>query len=221
MVESKAAKHVVPYTDSCRSKLEEEYVVISPHRCALSYNVHHQIKDTMKDLKYKKTISGLQGADCILCKYKQLDWMDEEIIENGFDITRNAEDTLKLYFDLIDLDSNIPREKKDYDRRGGLTQQPLTTSSQHSICITHSYINTTEWFVKVLARLNSPWLHWIEKSSVYGDHIRAGTERIKEIIENGLGLRVAQVVMQLQKQVALLMVTLDVSFLRKLLCPQF
>ena len=118
--------------------------------------------------------------------------MNEEQIQLGFPITRNAKDTLELFNELINLDGIIPREKNDYEKREGLTQ-PLTTSNQHSICITHSYINITEWFVKILERLNADWLHWIEKSTCYGDHIRAGRERVKELIENGLGLRVAQV----------------------------
>ena len=53
--------------------------------------------------------------------------------------------------------------------------------------------------MKVLARLNAVYLQWVEKSTTYGDHIRAGRERVKSIIEygldglDGLGLRVAQV----------------------------
>ena len=34
------------------------------------------MKDSMKDLKFKKAISGLGGADCILCKSKVSDWTD-------------------------------------------------------------------------------------------------------------------------------------------------
>ena len=197
MVEGEAAKHVVPYTDQCRAKLEEESVVVRAPRCEISYDVMHGIKDTMKDLKYKKSICGLQGADCILCKHKKADWMKEDRIREGFNITRTAEETMKLFIRLIsnndDDDLTVPRAKNDYDEREGLTQPPLTTSDQHSICITHAYINVTEWFVKVLARLNAEYLHWVKKSTVYGDHIRAGESRVKKIIENGIGLRVSQV----------------------------
>ena len=120
MVEGEAAKHVVPYTDSCRSKLQEETVVITPERTERSYNVQHEIKDTMKDLKYKKAICSLQGADCILCKHKKADWMNEELVMNGFDITRTAKGTMKLFMDLIDLDGKIPRQKNYYDIREGI-----------------------------------------------------------------------------------------------------
>ena len=164
MVEGEAAKHVVPYTDQCRAKLEEESVIVRAPRCEISYDVMHGIKDTMKDLKYKKSICGLQGADCILCKHKKADWMKEDRIREGFNITRAAEETMKLFIKLIsnndDDDLTVPRAKNDYDEREGLTQPPLTTSDQHSIYITHAYINVTEWFVKVLARLNAEYLHW-------------------------------------------------------------
>ena len=197
MVEGEAAKHVVPYTDQCRAKLEEESFVVRAPRCEISYDVKHDIKDTMKDLKYKKSICGLQGADCILCKHKKADWMKEDSIREGFNITRTAEETMKLFIRLIsnndDDDFTVPRAKNDYDDREGMTQTPLTTSDQHSICITHAYINVTEWFVKVLARLNAEYLHWVKKSTVYGEHIRAGEARVKIIIENGRGLRVSQV----------------------------
>ena len=47
--------------------------------------------------------------------------------------------------------------------------------------------------MKVLARLNVEYIHWVKKSTVYGDHIRAGELRVKKIIENGIDLRVSQV----------------------------
>ena len=56
-------------------------------------NVKAKIVDTMKDLKLKKAISGLGGADCILCTTKQSDWLDQKKIENGFPINRRAEET--------------------------------------------------------------------------------------------------------------------------------
>ena len=55
----------------------------------------------MKDLKFKKYVSGLGGADCILCKTQAKDWIDKEQIEQGFPINWCADDTLKLYNSLI------------------------------------------------------------------------------------------------------------------------
>ena len=53
-------------------------------------NTFVAIRDTMKDLKIKKSLSGLGGADCIICTTKQDEWMIEGRIREGFAITRSA-----------------------------------------------------------------------------------------------------------------------------------
>ena len=98
----------------------------------------------------KKHISGLGGADCILCKTKQSDWSSIDRVKEGFPINRSAEDTLELYNSLVSEDGEILTKTGDFATRQGLTQQPLTTSNQSSITITHSYINVTSWFLKVI-----------------------------------------------------------------------
>ena len=187
--EGECLTHSIPYTDRCRTKLNEEAVVIESSRdVGLAYQVQHT-KDTMKDMKLKKAISGLGGADCLLCSYNQNEWLSEENIKNGFEITTTAESTRKLYCTLIEKgDGEVLRKQNDYKERRGITQEAIITSDQWSICITHSFINSVEWFVKVLARLNCEYLHWIEKSNCYGDHIRSATERVSEIIELETGL---------------------------------
>ena len=40
-----------------------------------------EIYDTMKDLKFKKLISGLGGAPCIICDLSQKDWVDPKEIQ--------------------------------------------------------------------------------------------------------------------------------------------
>ena len=147
----------------------------------------------MKDMKLKKTISGLGGADCLLCKFKQSSWMDEEQIVLGFPISTTADLVLALYHQLMTPEGDILKEKDDHEIRRGLTQQPITSSDQWSICVTHSYINCTEWFIKLLSRLNAEYHRWVEKSNCYGDHIRAGNERAKKIIEDETGLHVKQI----------------------------
>ena len=85
--------------------------------------MQHSISDTMKDLKLKKSISGLTGADCIICCSRQADWMDESQIRSGFPITRSAEDTLQLYLNLTENDTiELPTKKGDYDVRKGFYQ---------------------------------------------------------------------------------------------------
>ena len=105
----------------------------------------------MKDLKFKKTISGLGAADCLLCKCRQNEWMDIKQGLEGFPITCIAEETLATYNQLLTEEGGVYKFAGDYKSRGGYTCMPKATSNQHSITITHSYVNCTHWFLKLLA----------------------------------------------------------------------
>ena len=104
----------------------------------------------MKDLKLKRAISGLGGADCILCITKQYDWKDASQIKKGFAINRSAAETWELFAKLVTPDGNILTKANDFETRQGLTQKPITCSDQHSITITHSYINCVNCVTKNL-----------------------------------------------------------------------
>ena len=80
------------------------------------------------------------------------------MIREGFSITRRAEETWSLLQSLINKDGEVRRQKGDYKFRKGLTQQPITTSDQHSICITHAYINIPKLVLNILYRLNQEYL---------------------------------------------------------------
>ena len=80
--------------------------------------------------------------------------MLEGRIREGFPITCRAEETWSLFQSLINENGEVQKEKYDYKFRKGLTQQPITTSDQHSICLTHAYINIPKWVLKILYRLN-------------------------------------------------------------------
>lgn len=179
---------VIVATDTARNNLNKNGVKVMVNGTEVIVEV--EIKDTMKDLKLKKSISGLGGADCILCKTKQSDWTDLSKIEEGFSINRSNEDTVRLYNELISKSNTdeIQRCRNDFNVREGITKCPLTTSDQHSITITHSYINVTTWFLKVLYRLNSEYFVWTESQTVLGEHIRKGKERVFDGILSDTGL---------------------------------
>ena len=101
--------------------------------------------------------------------------------------------TSTTYNQLVTPNGEILKQKDNYDTRHGVCHYPITTTNQWSICITHSYINCTHWLIKLLSRLNADYHQWVEKSNCYGDHIRAGNDRVKKIIEDSTGLRVDQV----------------------------
>ena len=84
---------VIPTTDEARSELSVDGVCAKVGESFV--NVKVTIHDSMKDLKFKKHICGLGGADCILCITKQADWTNKEKVEKGFPIERSGEATLK------------------------------------------------------------------------------------------------------------------------------
>ena len=184
--------YVIQSTDSARDKINQDGIVVKAHSNTVNTTV--VLKDSMKDLKMKKALSGLGGADCIICDTKQNEWMIEEKIREGFVITRSAEETLCLYHFLVNKDGVVPTKKDDFKVRKGLTRQPITTSDQHSICITHSFINITTWFLKLLYRLNQEYLVWRESQTVKGEFIRKGKDKVLEIfiLETGMALDVVQ-----------------------------
>ena len=178
--------YVIPSTDKAREELCAEGLCATVNM--VGYNVKISIKDSMKDLKLKKKISGLGGADCILCKTKQVEWTSSSKVKEGFPINRNAADTLALYNQLIDETGEIVTHSGDFQTRLGVTQQPLTSSDQTSITVTHAYINCTSWFLKVIYRCHAKHHCWIEKSDRRGDPIRRSRDRVLDILHKETGL---------------------------------
>ena len=64
-------------------------------------------------------------------------------IKKGFPITRSANSCMELFEMLIFEGDAMIRNQNDYELKKGLTNEPLTTSDQHSITILHSYINVS------------------------------------------------------------------------------
>lgn len=153
-----------------------------------THQISCDMRDTMKDLKFKRWISGLGGADCILCKSKVADWTNlKKIEEGGFKIDRNFADTQSIFNGVLDEDGNIRIRPKDFETRSGVTQKPITDSDQHSITITHSYINGTTWFLKMLYRCNIDYKVW-EKKAGYSEHLDKSKAKVQEVIKKKTGL---------------------------------
>ncbi len=182
---------VIKETDRVRKDLNSNglLVPICSDNEQFYQHVSCDMKDTMKDLKFKKSISGLGGADCILCKSKVADWTNVEKIEaGGFKIDRSFSDTQSIFNQVIDEDGNICIRPKDFQTRSGVTQKPISDSDQHCITITHSYINGTTWFLKMLYRCNIDYKVWDMKAG-YSDHLIKSKETVQEEIKKKTGLR--------------------------------
>ena len=86
---------VIPNTDNARTNLKMKIIKLeNENGINVNYknqnmHLHIDIKDTMKDLKLKCSISGLRGIDCIICVSKTDGWTNPTNIRNRFLIDRN------------------------------------------------------------------------------------------------------------------------------------
>ena len=120
--------------------------------------------------------------------------MNAEKIKLGFPITRTANSSIELYEILIfEGEGTIIKKPKDYDHRKGLTNQPLTSSDQHSITILHSYVNVLGWFLKVIYRCHASYECWIEKKTIEGEPIRRAKSVVRDMLKETTGLTLDQV----------------------------
>ena len=120
---------VIPQTDIPRDFLNKSEMNIEGANGRI-HSVQYFITNSMKDLKFKKKLSGLGGADCILCDSQKKDWKDVDLIIEGFPINRSSDDTLVLYKQLIEAgDGEIIRKAGDFRERKGLNNKPLSSSS--------------------------------------------------------------------------------------------
>ena len=71
---------------------------------------------------------------------------------------------MSLFKDLV-KDGVIVRKSGDFSKRQGLTIEPLSSSDQKSITITHSYINGTSWFLKLLYQCHIDCRIWNAKKN--------------------------------------------------------
>lgn len=186
---SELLQHVVKDSDAAKTTLTEGFV--ASYCCTgdvIAVDIQVVIIDSMKDIKYKKNLSGLGGADCLLCKTKQDQWLMLENVQQGFPINRSASENMQLWI-ALSLNGEIQKESGDFNQRKGLTQMPLTISDQRSITITHSYINGTRWFIKFLSRVLAKALKWsFPKASRQFKLIEFQKERILKIIQSKTGL---------------------------------
>ena len=109
-------------TEEGREHLESSLVSITDDK-GNCYEVCHTITDTMKDLIFKKKLSGIGGADCIICESRKKDWIDAEKIKHGFPINRLAEHSIDLYNKLVEEGGEINKRPGDYETRKGLTSE--------------------------------------------------------------------------------------------------
>ena len=93
----------------------------------------------------------------------------------------------------MDKNGIVPRETSDFETRQGITVRPITTSSQKSITLTHTYINGNSWFIKFLTRCHINHRSWKDKAGPNRQLLKASKERVLYQIEVATGLDLERV----------------------------
>ncbi|CAF1392706.1 unnamed protein product [Didymodactylos carnosus] len=160
-----------------------------------SFKISIISEDSMKDLKVRMVESGLGGAKCFMCYTRQADWKDVRKIEedNYFAITRPAERTEQLYKEMVEEKGEIIRRRNDYEIRGGLTTEPLSSSDHHFLTLTHQYINGTAWFLRIFYHIVADILVWTVRGAEGQQKIKEAKQVLLRHIEDKTGLRLDQV----------------------------
>ena len=79
---------------------------------------------SMVDGKLHTLLSGLGGAFCCICSYDKEQCNKIECINAGFKIDRSLQETLEICSENLHLKKN--RKTGDYEKRKGVTQEPIT-----------------------------------------------------------------------------------------------
>ena len=94
----------------------------------------------MMDMKAANLYLGLGGAYCDLCDYSRDACHDPNIVEEGFEITRNVNDLQALFDEIGQEDGSVTKSRYDYDTRKGLTAKPIPNHEDTSVQVLHALL---------------------------------------------------------------------------------
>ena len=113
------------------------------------------IKVTQCDGKVCKTLTGLGGAFCHMCKTSIEQAQNVKNVKNGFKIERNMTDTKEKYDILI---ARGEFEKASSKKRDGITQEPLVSDllkPNHIMPTLHAKLNSLKLFENLAYTYNA------------------------------------------------------------------
>ena len=196
--EEKLAKPINDLFNEALDSLRKNYIIIGVD--GRKINVDVEIQLTILDGKARLVCLGLGGAYCVMCFASKETAHDQQKISEGFSIERDIESIKKDFERLKEPDSNgdfiVPRKRKDYSVRRGLTEKPLT---EHDVCqdfsVLHSYIRFLAFILNLIYRFNADVLLWGPgklQTDPQKDWLKNSEATIKENAKLNLGLKLDQ-----------------------------
>ena len=196
--EEKLSKPINDFFNEGIDCLRENYVVLEMEGRKISIDVDIQL--TMLDGKARASCLGLGGAYCLMCYASKETAHDQQKVKDGFSIERDIESIKKDFELLKEPDENgdyiVPRKRKDYSIRKGLTEKPLT---EQEVCkdfsILHAYIRFLCFILNLIYRLNANVFLWgpgKRRSDAQIERLKISTSDFKENVKMNLGIKVNQ-----------------------------
>ena len=144
------------------------------------------------DGKAVKVGTGCGGAYCLVCTYSQDEAKSIERIELGFEINRTMDDMMTVFNELCNPETgSVKKSNKDYEKRKGVTHEPLTTSNMNlSPRPLHVKLRTFPWFLIFLYRILARVLQWQDGklTQEQKDAIKAARSRLIEAVKDATGI---------------------------------
>jgi hypothetical protein len=137
-------------SDVCREQIFES--VLPNGKPVLFKNI---IDRHLIDGKMQELLLGLGGAFCCKCKASFGEAHDKTCVKAGFELSRDVEGLNQIFNDLYDPETHqIAKRPKDYAKRQGLTQKPITTDESvlSASKTLHERMRSEDWFQRVIYR---------------------------------------------------------------------
>ena len=168
----------------------EEGFVVNVPSSEEAVNVKAKIVSYMLDRKAANLYLGLGGAYCDLCHLSKEDCLDEEVISNGVDITRDIDSLHNVFNELVGEDGSIRKSTNDYDIRAGQTKRTIATNQVVSTQVLHALMRSTDMFLKTVVHVLAAVFEWSEsKSSWNNQFLEAAKVHLQQKILGQTGIR--------------------------------
>ena len=152
-------------------------------------NVKMTIQGHMLDRKAAELYTGLGGSYCDLCEYSKEQCLQRDIVEGGFEITRDIDSINQIFIDLVDDDGAICKVAGDYAIRGGVTNQPIAKHDVFSFQVLHALLRTFDTYMKTVVHVLAGVYQWsVGKMSVYNQFLIDKKKALQAKIEHETGI---------------------------------
>lgn len=153
----------------------------------LRLQVVSKIVGYMLDGKAAKLYTGLGGSYCDLCCFSKEQCLDRNVVAHGFNITRDIDDIMTIFNELVNENGTIITARNDYETRGGLTTKPITTNQVLSEQVLHALLRNFDHWMKTVVHVKAGVFDWSESPTSWNQpFLNRAKKDIQDTIYNNI-----------------------------------